>query len=352
MSKILKCITSIVLCAFLLVGCTDSGVLLQNSENDFTNDLAYYDSTLDGEIPQSVYDTLDFLLENYTGGVSNEHEDYNLDDLDDEDASQYQDLLDDKLEEEQQDEGSSVPVDNVIDSEQEFIDFMVEQLKNKEKNVFCKINSTVFSDQFIEDAMFIYISGNYVIESMFYNQYMSYYRNAGEYIEFNIEIGYQFPDDELTRMRAATDKKADEIVKQLELNDAGMSDYEKVKAVNDYLCSTTVYSEGESPYLPIQHTAYGALINGDCVCEGYSKAANLIFSKCGIESYYVLGSVKTRYDHCWNIVKIDDRFYQLDITWNDADGCPNQYFLVTDDYMSLSRTWDKEKYPQVSKTAY
>ena len=89
----------------------------------------------------------------------------------------------------------------------------------------------------------------------------------------------------------------------------------------------------------------------EIVCEGFAKATQLLFTLCGVESYYVIGDTPTG-GHGWNIVKVNGNYYQLDVTWNDADGSPNQYFLVTDDYMSLSRTWDRSKYPKTSNKPY
>lgn len=68
-------------------------------------------------------------------------------------------------------------------------------------------------------------------------------------------------------------------------------------------------------------TAYSALVTGVTACEGYSKAAKMLFDLVGIESMTVGGesvdSSGETVGHMWNIVKIDGEYYHLDCTWDD-----------------------------------
>ncbi len=77
-------------------------------------------------------------------------------------------------------------------------------------------------------------------------------------------------------------------------------------------------------------TAYGALVNGGAVCEGYAHAMCLLLNKLGIECYYANGYGENS-PHMWNTVKIDGNWYHLDATWDDNENAYYNYFNLTDE---------------------
>lgn len=89
--------------------------------------------------------------------------------------------------------------------------------------------------------------------------------------------------------------------------------------IHDYIVKNCVYrlEKGEFVY----SSAYGALVNGEAACEGYSKAAKLLFDLVGMESAVVSGISDNKDDpegpHMWNAVKVNGDFYYLDCTWDD-----------------------------------
>ncbi len=61
-------------------------------------------------------------------------------------------------------------------------------------------------------------------------------------------------------------------------------------------------------------------VRRNSVCTGYAKAAQYLFDLLGIESSLAFGRLnndKEEGRHCWNIVKIDDKYYHLDICLGD-----------------------------------
>lgn len=157
----------------------------------------------------------------------------------------------------------------------------------------------------------------------------------------HMEIVYTMPTDELIAIKAETAVLVDEAVQKLDV--AGKSDYEIVCAVNQYLIDVSYYPE--KPYAPVTHTAYGALKNGVAVCEGYACAAKLMLNKLGIRTDIQVGVCTDGGGHAWNLVELDGEWYQLDVTWNDTSGRPEEFLLVNDDFMLKSRTWDISLYP-------
>ena len=173
--------------------------------------------------------------------------------------------------------------------------------------------------------------------------------NGSNDVIYNVKINYFFEVEELKRIKVETVKLVKDAVEKIGAK--GLSDYEIIKAVNEYLCDTVYYPPNE-PYEPITHTAYGALKNGCAVCEGYACAAKLLFSSYGIESDIEVGVCMNGSGHAWNLVKLNGQWYQLDITWNDQTKSRKDYFLVTDDFMKQSRTWDEGEYPVSAKFPY
>ena len=94
-----------------------------------------------------------------------------------------------------------------------------------------------------------------------------------------------------------------------------LSDVDKVMAVHDYLIDHIEYA-----YSHIVRRAYGALIEGKAVCQGYAQSFQKILSNLNIEGHTVIGwniSEKPVL-HEWNRVKLDGKWYYIDLTWDDT----------------------------------
>ena len=86
------------------------------------------------------------------------------------------------------------------------------------------------------------------------------------------------------------------------------------------------------------HTAYGILLEGYGVCEGYAKTMSRLLDAVGIPNLFVPGDWMkggNAYGHAWNYVLMPNgSWYLLDSTYNDASGPPShkkstmQYLLV------------------------
>ena len=109
----------------------------------------------------------------------------------------------------------------------------------------------------------------------------------------------------------------------------GMTDREKYKALAVGLCRKATYGEvgGEFDFM-----AYGALINGKAVCQGYAEAYMMLCSLAGLQCYRAAGMAGD-WSHLWNIVKLDGKYYHVDVTWMDTDDpehVSEYYFLKSD----------------------
>lgn len=105
---------------------------------------------------------------------------------------------------------------------------------------------------------------------------------------------------------------------------SGMTTYDKIKKIYDYVCKVCNYDYSASKGYT-KFTAYGALIDKKAVCQGYSVLLYRMLEEVGIDNKII-----TSTDHSWNIVNIDGRYYNVDATWDDNyydKGYAYQYFL-------------------------
>ena len=94
-----------------------------------------------------------------------------------------------------------------------------------------------------------------------------------------------------------------------------MTVYEEytVKYIYEYLVQTIDYDESA----PDNQNIYSSLVGKRSVCAGYSRAAQYLLEQMGIECIYVTGTIRGQGSHAWNIVKCNDTYYQMDVTFGD-----------------------------------
>ena len=154
--------------------------------------------------------------------------------------------------------------------------------------------------------------------------------------------------------------KTKSIIKELGLKNM-KSDYEKEKAVHDYIVAHTTYTDANQITTDITNPIYGVdgvLLNNNAVCQGYAETMKLFMDILGIECKIVTGVGKENQPHAWNLVKLDNEWYHVDATWNDpSPDIPGQilysYFNVTDEMIKEDHIIDSNKtYPKAKGTKY
>ncbi len=122
-------------------------------------------------------------------------------------------------------------------------------------------------------------------------------------------------------------------------------EFSREVALHDYLIRNCVFNKADSDDNDIYNTAYGALVLGKAYSNGYALALKLLFDKGEIFNFVVYGTVDYK-PHMWNMVYIDQKFYHVDASWNDADLDfePNLmfhgYFNLSDKLMLLDHKPD------------
>ena len=101
-------------------------------------------------------------------------------------------------------------------------------------------------------------------------------------------------------------------------------DYEKEKFVHDALADRISYDLGAE----MNQSAYSAVVNSRTVCAGYARAFQYLMQRLGIPCYYCTGYAGE--SHAWNIIRLEDGCYNVDVTWDDTGEGTYDYFNKTD----------------------
>ena len=159
-----------------------------------------------------------------------------------------------------------------------------------------------------------------------------------------------YTSDELRSMHEELMSAVDTVVSQIP---PGFNDYDKALYVHDYIVKNTRYATEKRglTYNGLWGNAYGCLVDGSAVCQGYAEAFSLIMQKLGIECGVCTGN-SDRGSHAWNYVKIDGNYYWIDVTWDDpeAEGddpgekLRHNYFMINDELLLRTRTLNEIQY--------
>lgn len=202
-----------------------------------------------------------------------------------------------------------------------------EAIRNKDKKVTLgigeyedvKLNekvSKVLTAYFYDNPEIYYLSNEYVITV----------RDLKVFETVTIKLKYITKDIETKNEELET-----AITKFLSQNvKSGMTDFEKELAIHDALVQQVDYYEYEdiNAIPTIKHTAYGALVENEAVCDGFSKAFKLLLEREGIESVIINGITNNTL-HAWNLVKLGNDYYHVDVTSDNIKDGNNKYTIHT-----------------------
>ncbi|MGV9001951.1 MAG: transglutaminase domain-containing protein [Candidatus Saccharimonadaceae bacterium] len=151
------------------------------------------------------------------------------------------------------------------------------------------------------------------------------------------------PRDERAKEQKAISAEVDRVTAKIIT--AGMSEEQKIKAINDYIVETASYNydalasidDGTTDNFKHAWTPAGILLDKTGVCGGYAVTFKVLADKAGLESVYVTG-VANGNGHAWDKVKVNNAWRVIDVTWNDSQSAPNKYYLLTDTQANETRT--------------
>ena len=160
-----------------------------------------------------------------------------------------------------------------------------------------------------------------------------------------VTLRYRFPAAQIAERVREADRVASQAV--AESVRPTMTDYEKELALHDWLVlhahyDLANYQAGTVP--DEEYTPWGVLVAKTGVCDSYSSAFQVLADKAGLETRKVEGTADGG-AHSWNQIRLDGRWYNLDVTWDDPTGGPDKlshaYFNVDDRALATSHVWDR-----------
>lgn len=160
--------------------------------------------------------------------------------------------------------------------------------------------------------------------------FYQYYSNSGYIKEIAPIYATDLPSNSQQLFDAAVQKALAQV-------QPGMSAMEAMLVLHDYLVVNCVYNWDVAVEKPEEshdrrvYTAYGVLVLGDAVCQGYALAYKYLLNQLGIPC--VLASSEAM-NHAWNQVSLNDKWYHVDATWDDP--VPNTYGKCLHDFFLLS----------------
>lgn len=215
-------------------------------------------------------------------------------------------------------------------------EIIVEGLRNVEESISIPAGMLPFTSR--EETADIYFAIVRAHPEFFYVGNGAGFSTRGSYV---VSFSPQY-DEALSQSSviSAFNARVEEILDETIAR--GMSQVEMALSLHDYLVLHCAYdwyvANGEDAPSYNVYTAYGALVEGNAVCQGYAMAYNLLLNKVGMETEYVTSST---INHGWSLVKIGDIWYHVDVTWDDPTFdfsgyshdlpglCSHDYFLVS-----------------------
>ena len=134
------------------------------------------------------------------------------------------------------------------------------------------------------------------------------------YAAFDFHIKYYTTAEQEAQV-ASTIKS---VLESLDLE--GKSDYEKFIAIYNFVTKNTKYDNANlnNASYTLKYSAYAALINHTAVCQGYANLLYRMLLQAKIDNRMITGKGNGG-DHAWNIVKLGDKYYNVDSTWDSKD---------------------------------
>ena len=226
-------------------------------------------------------------------------------------------------------------------------------MEKKQKGIICAV--IAMQAVLVIGIVFICVQNHSLAEAV--KQYTASAGNVHEiYDDSKVVEAYKDGSDEgLDEQDKYVLKMAKKVIKENIRDD--MSDYEKEKAIYDWLIGYTSYSNQN--LAPISsgdqyaHLPYGVFKYRQAICVGNATTMKLFLDIFGIENQIIHSTEEG--EHAWNLVKLDGDWYHCDATFDGGNnGMPAYtYFNVPDSVKDDgSYPWDHDVIPAADGTKY
>ena len=243
-----------------------------------------------------------------------------------------------------------------VDTKEDFLEWVCFQLRDQKEEVYYDTNlnelynnsKKVFYDidnYYCEDNPLISTSylGRYGDQPMNYSWGKKYVQDEYKY-RIGITVSYKYTKDEIQSHMSDMSNLAKEL--------QGNTDYESVKAVHDYLTEHFEWGDGNGDDII-------GFREGKMDCVGYAMATFALLTNMNIPVRIVDGYVFVdgeEYNNCWNIVELDGKWYNLDVSWDDNGEYETRYdWFLRNNEDFIQHIYGTDQYEikkMISKTSY
>ena len=208
-----------------------------------------------------------------------------------------------------------------------------EDVKNKINNIVTEVLNSMPGEAFIYEKTAV-----------------SYYSNSKKSVSINLTK----KADAASMRQTYSEEKENVLSAIFPAGTGSMTATEIALAVHDYIALHTRYDYNSE--CANNSNAYGALVNGIAVCQGYALLYKDLLNSLGVGCYFIGSDL---INHAWNVVQTEDgAWYNADVTWDDpgmsdtigGDNtgdkdymgyCGHDYFMKTEDEIKKSHFTDR-----------
>lgn len=161
-----------------------------------------------------------------------------------------------------------------------------------------------------------------------YNNFKNVTFEVKEYGVVNVHVEKMYNNNDIVTLNNEVDRIYSSIIKD------NMDTRQKIQAIHDYIVNNSEYDEKNANLDLISDNlevgkANNILLNHIGLCGSYTDTIAIFLNKMGLENYKISSDT-----HVWNYVKLD-KFYHIDVTWDDPI-TSNGSNLLTHDFFLLT----------------
>lgn len=233
------------------------------------------------------------------------------------------------------------------------------KLNNREKKAYKKIyaamenyKQSVTINGFVEtDIRKLMSAINFDNPHLFFVDF--YCELQSDLFSYTIKLKYIYNQADTVVLTEKIKKVCNKILSKV----TGKTEFEKELSLHDILARNVLYDDVAKENLLKFHarsnTILGVLFYKTAVCEGIAKTFKFLLNALDIKCVVVKGkatddlsgNVSSDTLHAWNMVKIDEKPYYVDLTWDinlsDKNIIRHDYFNLTDKDIAIDHSVDK-----------
>lgn len=213
-----------------------------------------------------------------------------------------------------------------------FMRSLMENIANRTETVDIDEKWNMTAEHFGEliNSCLASILQNEYPELFYFSGKMGYKSDSETGLLKSVALEYSMSEDEILSANALIEA---ELAKIESMISEDMSSLEKTLLVHDYIVANYEY---DSSYQ--NRSLYEMVKDKTGVCQGYSYLFKYVMNNIGIECINVPSD---DCNHMWNKVKIDEEWYNIDLTFDDptpnkSTNISHDYFLLTDNELKAA----------------